>query len=581
MNCACEGRGGSVNKIEPRASSADATTRAEVMKSDESANTNDHSGAARTPRAVWVGAALLVLLTAVMAGLPVLAGLISVLKAREIPWGMANGAELLTRTVLVSGLIATGATLLGLPAAFVLARRSPRGWGAWVGVLVVSVLFLPAYLPYAGLSAARAPTTMLGDVLSHWSPDAIVLVGRWLAVGGLMLAWWPLSAVLMAEGLRSSPPGLRDAMAMDGASGLAIVLTRIRLARGWLLGAWALVFVYGTGSAIPLHLAQIQTFSIALWRGLDSSPDVGGTIAGSWPLVAVAGASAWALTRKGALKRPSEIGERVEVRGRAGGGWGTLAAVLVWAISMPIPLLLLAGSIKNGSVAALGERAWRLWQENTDAVLGSAATGALVAIGTAGLAGVTAYICSTGAIGQRVTRVVLGLFIMLALVPGMIVGCCVRLGWELIGPAADGLTSSPGVVALAHLARFGFVGVAAGLALAGAEPAEQRAMRVLDGATGVWGWLRVQWAQTALGIGGAALCGFALSVGEIESTVILQPPGSESLARLMLERLHFLKDQDLAAAGVTIALLTMAAGVVVAIVTRSIKLRSDARSGAV
>jgi ABC-type spermidine/putrescine transport system permease subunit II len=73
---------------------------------------------------------------------------------------------------------------------------------------------------------------------------------------------------------------------------------------------------------------------------------------------------------------------------------------------------------------------------------------------------------------------------------------------------------------------------------------------------------------------GAALTTAILSFHEIESTVIVWPPGRPNLAQEMLDALHFQRDERLGAAAVSL----MGAGIVMAYVAAWLMLRAG-RSG--
>jgi ABC-type spermidine/putrescine transport system permease subunit II len=58
---------------------------------------------------------------------------------------------------------------------------------------------------------------------------------------------------------------------------------------------------------------------------------------------------------------------------------------------------------------------------------------------------------------------------------------------------------------------------------------------------------------------GVALAMACLSLHEVESSVVLQPAGSSSLAQVLLTQLHFARQEEIAAAAILV--LTPAAGI--------------------
>ena len=79
-----------------------------------------------------------------------------------------------------------------------------------------------------------------------------------------------------------------------------------------------------------------------------------------------------------------------------------------------------------------------------------------------------------------------------------------------------------------------------------------REARVLDGGGGMLAW----WMSSLPGNAGAVLglcaAGGALSLHELESSVMLQSPGVLSLAQTVLGWLHYARYEELSAGGTTI-----------------------------
>jgi ABC-type Fe3+ transport system permease subunit len=115
------------------------------------------------------------------------------------------------------------------------------------------------------------------------------------------------------------------------------------------------------------------------------------------------------------------------------------------------------------------------------------------------------------------------------------------LGW---------IADSGVIVVLTHVARFGAVGVLAAAWVARSEGWELAALRSLDGATGVVGWMKTVPPASWAALVGAGVAMGLLSLHEIESAVIVHPVGMEVLSRHLLSLLHFSRDEDLSAAAV-------------------------------
>jgi ABC-type spermidine/putrescine transport system permease subunit II len=99
-------------------------------------------------------------------------------------------------------------------------------------------------------------------------------------------------------------------------------------------------------------------------------------------------------------------------------------------------------------------------------------------------------------------------------------------------------------------------------------------MRDLDGARSLGAWLTVtlrpQWAPVV----GLGLAIAALSFHEIESTVLVLPPGLANLPQQLLDYLHYARDEQLSAAAVNLLSL----GALVALLSAGLTARAGLRA---
>lgn len=163
------------------------------------------------PVIVWIGAAFgVALVTLPLIGLLVRApwG-----RAREIATSPAT-AEALRLSLIVSVSAALVALVLGIPVAWVLARRDFRG-RALVRALVVLPLVLPPVVGGLALISAFGRRGVLGGwlygalgVQVTFTTTAAILAGAFVS--------FPLLVLAVEAGLRSIDPGLEDAAAASG-----------------------------------------------------------------------------------------------------------------------------------------------------------------------------------------------------------------------------------------------------------------------------------------------------------------------------------------------------------------------------
>jgi len=491
---------------------------------------------------------------AVAVGWPALGVVIGVVRGVARDPSGAFAALRVSPGVLAGSLGAAGGiAALATALAWWPARVLASGRGRALAPLLVAPMLMPTYLAFAGWGQLRAPGTIIGDWIEglageghRWVP---IFTGRALAVVGLALWAVPIAALILAADLARRDGSIEDALRLERAGVWRRVLVRAGMARGGL--AWSIVAatLVMLGSAVPLHLAQLETNAIVTWRELaGNGPGEWWRIwLGSWPALVVAGVGGWGVGGRvlAALRDTRERGPAMNAPAPARVP-AFVGAAFVWVLAVGGPLALFAWTLDRWSrIATFFELEGR-------GVVASSTLAGLVALSVVALAAAVSFVLSTGSRrGAVVVGVALRVLLVAALIPGVLVGAAI---------ARSGFGGTGAIVA-AHLARFGVLGVGVGCWVAWAEPPERRALRRLDGHSPVRAWagacLPVQWAPMV----GVGLAAFALSLHEIEAAVIVQPPGVPSLAQYMLGLLHYARTLDLAAASI----VTIGGGLVVAV----------------
>jgi ABC-type Fe3+ transport system permease subunit len=465
--------------------------------------------------------------------------------------------SLLLKTLGVAALIATGATILGWPAAW-----AGRSVPARISALLTLPLLLPSYLISSGWGLLRAPGTVLGNwIMAPGREQYVIPLGYGLALVGLMLWASPIAAMLASAHLRRTDPEAFEALRMVAGSRGRYWTAVAGMARGGILAGFAAVFLVMLGSAVPLHVAQLDTYAIELWRTLDETPAAEHWriwVAG-WPLVTVAIATAWFIARR--LTAESAEGARIGHSPTASVrvSPSLVLAALVWALAVVAPVALYLMNLRGVSTL---ETFWRVtWKP----IVSSAEAAGWCALGSLMISAATWMALAGGLWARRVAWASLVTFLAAGLSPGVLIGSSTAHAWnsaDWMAPIAD----SVAVIVLAHLARFGFLGALAGWWLARTEPQELRDLRRLDAGESIRGWIRAAMPPQAGLLVAAALATGLLSFHEIESAVMLQPPSNAGggLAWVMLQQLHFARTQELAAGmlyliggGVTFALVVV------------------------
>ena len=447
------------------------------------------------------------------------------------------------------------ATVIAWPIAWRLYDKSGR-WSA----LMLTPLLAPGYLAYAGLGLARAPGTWLGDLLLARGGSWPLVADRTLAVTALALWTWPVACLALCLTLRRVDGWVWEALRLEPASALVRARMRLRAARAGVVSGVILVALLMLGAAIPLHLAGIGTYAIELWAMLASTApaEQWRVHVSSWPMMVAALAGAWIVLSK-VSGWASTHASTDDVPRRRSRRW-IVAPLIGVGLSLGVPAALLAGDlVMSGHVEGTVRTFARL---HGDAVVGSLEVSAyvLVACLAIGLC-VSALEHGARSIIARLGTVCL---LVTALAPGVLIGSAMLRGLtriEVLTPLLDW----PGVVAIGQVARFGFLPALIALWMVRATAPEVIAMRRLDGADGVRGWLGTALRSQAPGLVGASLVCAAMSLHEIEVTVMLAPAGTDSLARSMLEWLHFARMEMLTVGSLTLLCAALAAGGVVAL----------------
>lgn len=478
----------------------------------------------------------------------------------------------LVRTIVYAGLIATLASALAWPVAAVVSRAR----AVWLVVLATPML-LPSYLAYAGWSIARAPTTTIGRWIAaapergtDWIPLA---VGRGLAVWGLSLWAWPLAAVVIAAGLRAAGPDVVESLRLERCGPWRGWRTQARSVWPSIAAAWGLVALLMVGSAVPLHVARVETYAIRVWMTLDEHPtEPWRAWLTAWPLVVLAIGAGWAvsgrLARAGRRLTTLATGENRALRPSPA---SVTAAALPWILAVVVPFGLFWSSM--GSPRALG----RLLDRAGGGLATSAVVGCVVGLLAVSLclAAAQATAAARGRLGGL--RIVLAVAVAWALLPGVLVGAATAQMMRLPG-IPDALAQSAAPMVIAHLSRVAFLPMLVGIWLGAGEAGGISETRLLDGATGLANWARTSLRSVigpALAVGLACAC---LSFHEIESSVQVQPPGIDHMAQRLLQWLHYEQMTELSAAGVFLLGLGIAASGLVVLATTRPKPRTAERT---
>jgi len=419
---------------------------------------------------------------------------------------------LLQNSLFVSGLATLLASAFGFVVALALAASEPR-WRRGLLALTVVALVLPPFL------VTNCWLDLLGNngAWHAWLP--LNLYSRGGAIWLLSLLHWPLTTLFVLAAWRRLD---RSQLESDPAlAGLPLVR--------WLLGPMAhpaiaqaalLTFVLVLNNfAVPVIL-QVPVFPEELWLAFTTRLDDEGAWTAAWPLVVAPLAVLFCLRRTAiSWPHPGVAVPGRTLRRQLGGTCFAAASVittLLLVLSVALPLKQLA----------LSARTWTELPNVFRAVPETIGTSFLLAAGVAG-------ICV--AIGLLSWRQPIGLIVWLPfLIPGVLLGRL--LIFALQGTLIYGTTT---LVAASFTLRY----------LAPAWTAIARARRgvdrdlidaaQLDGASGWSLWRHVLWPQLGPTTAAAGYVTYLLCLWDVETLVLIQPPGGETLALRIFNLLHF------------------------------------------
>jgi ABC-type Fe3+ transport system permease subunit len=505
--------------------------------------------------------------------------------------------------------IAVLATMLGWIAAWCVRRH-----GALLAGVFAAPLLCPSYLAYHSLGLHRAPLTELGDLIERvalsqalgglgWE-SLPVLVGRGLAVAGLALWAWPIGMLVLAPALMRIDDAMLDAARGAGAGRCRVQRLVLRLCGSWhgpIARSIGLVTLVMLGSAVPLHLAQAPTYSIVAWQSIVLTPTSMTPWVSSWPvLVMVVGLGAWlahahAKARQRQLasartnEQPSQPATWFVARSRRM-SWSNVLALTLLGVSMLLPLISYAISLQRWSSVT------NFWRVSREAIAASVGVAAVVGVFSALIMVVAWMIAGTsdtpihrhtdanpswfkrGFGPSRAPSLYRGIAVLLAL-PALLPGIMTGHAWSLATVLAERTLGDPGAwlrdswlpMILAHVSRFALLAVLLGVWMSASEEPSLRDVRLLAGG-GPFARLRA-WVRTELRRGwgvvlGVALAMACLSLHEVESSIVLQPAGTSSLAQVLLTQLHFARQEEIAAAAILVltpaAVIALVAGLLLA-----------------
>jgi ABC-type Fe3+ transport system permease subunit len=475
--------------------------------------------------------------------------------------------QLLARSLVTVGIIAFLAVVPSYAMARVLIGARGKK-GVLIRSLLICPLWLPPFMIYAAGNLLRAPDTLLGRAVINYatsSPDlrwVTIWVGYGVAVLGLALWASPLGAVIIASGFASRSGVYDDLIELEPMGWFKRITFQLRMHRALLVRAFVLIAIVMLGSAVPLHLAQLDTWSIVIWRELsESAPSQWGRVwVSSIPMLFIAIAGAWII--RGFLKDQHTHEAQGHQRLRVSTPSLVIAlGVVICAVLLPIAAML----ISLDDLRSIGV----FWDQRRASVFDTGRVAIVVAACSLLIALASAYAAGSPIRAHRRTAssVCLALCV-LGLMPGVLVGAAIAKH-RIIG------IDLPVIAPLwASLTRFSFIGAIIGMICAASESPDRRSARVQVAGASIRAWIIATMPGFLLPLLATLPIVFLLSMFEIEAAIMVTPPGIQSLPQQLLSDLHYTRLEQLSAAGVSL----LSAGLLMSIVGSALMMRGFHRS---
>jgi ABC-type Fe3+ transport system permease subunit/sugar lactone lactonase YvrE len=436
---------------------------------------------------------------------------------------------LLKNSLLVSG----SATLLALSFGFFAAL--------WVMGLPANIRKL--FLGGAIVAFALPPFVvtncwmyLLGQtgIWRSWLPWNILSIPGAAWILGLML--WPVTLVaVLGAWQRLQPQWLESDLAVRGRHLVGGLL--LPLARGALTQAAVVTFVLALNNFAVPALLQVKVYPAEMWIQFSTNLKTGPALLLSWPMLAAPLLLLIWLTRRG-VRWPhlqNSVSPRL-FRLQLGSGWGLASAAVacflfVLSAALPLLQLLTAGRAWAELPGALAAGQSALWGSLALA-LSSASLVLLI-----GLLPLTRPGRGAGPGYQRLRTALACLRWAPFLIPGVLLGIALITLFNRSWLTA--LYTSAGMVVLAYALRY----LAPGRAIV-AEARRRVDPLLLDTArlegADSWQMLRhVEWPQIAPQAAVAWYVVFVLCLWDVESMILITPPGLETLALRIFNLLHY------------------------------------------
>jgi ABC-type Fe3+ transport system permease subunit/DNA-binding beta-propeller fold protein YncE len=465
----------------------------------------------------------------------------------------------LFNSVCFSALIAAASILLGWIPGRLLGSCSNHKDLLLFGLLLP--LVLPRYVLYYTWTLLTSPTTALGAYLSGRTELARFTAAISCAVVFIMW-YWPLAALLLAQGWRKIDRQLWDSAAIDANRFETFGKITLPLLGRAIFLAYSVCFVLSVSDFATFHLAGVSTIGTELAVLYELTGSEAALARAAWPVAVIALIAALAVGKT--TSTWSLVSSPVGHAKFKPAKWQLSVLFTLIGISLLTPILILVGNIQDTQAFRqfftlhLDEFAWSL--------------------AIAAVAALTAFIIALAVLSlekHKLLSLIAGtsLFFIMFIPPSLFAVALLKTLIFFNAPVS--VSQSWYVVSAGQAGQFAGIALILILLSRHAHEKDLSEMASLDGASQIQIFRYIYLPQTwPLFLGGFILI-MMFSVIELSATMILLPAGLPNFAQRLLNQMHYARDQHVIVSCLALIGTFAVLAAVVVLLLRTLRLRQQ------